>query len=94
MACTTCLDSVLRAMLHSSCMLSAWPGFSHGEPATTMLRHHFVAGVWEVGNVLEACYNNTMPDFEPQTLSITVADVPGVLNHVRTCAYPHTGLLP
>ena len=36
-----------------------------------------------MGNVLDACYNQTMPDFEPQTLSITVADTPGVLNHVR-----------
>ena len=36
--------------------------------------------------MLEACYNNTMPDFEPHTLSITVADVPGVLNHVRAAA--------
>ena len=37
-------------------------------------------GVWEVENVLEA--TSLAGEFEPQTLSVEVEDVPGVLNQV------------
>ena len=40
-------------------------------------------GVWEVENVLEA--TSLAGEFEPQTLSVEVEDVPGVLNQV--CLY-------
>jgi len=44
-----------------------------------------VKGVWEVGNLLEATYNaGEATDYEAHTLSIEVADVPGVLNQVTS----------
>ncbi|KAK9792983.1 hypothetical protein WJX73_007808 [Symbiochloris irregularis] len=39
------------------------------------------AGVWEVDNLLQARHEG-LNEFEAHTLSITVADIPGVLNHV------------
>lgn len=39
------------------------------------------AGVWEVDNILQARHEG-LDEFEAHTLSITVADIPGVLNHV------------
>lgn len=39
-------------------------------------------GVWEVDNILQARSEGQADDFEAHTLSMVVADIPGVLNHV------------
>lgn len=39
-------------------------------------------GVWSVQNILDAAYNPEYRTYDPYTVSVDVADVPGVLNQV------------
>jgi acetolactate synthase-1/3 small subunit len=45
------------------------------------VQHSNQSGVWEAKNVLDAA-DDPLSEFEPQTISVEVQDVPGVLNEV------------